>query len=62
MRSGSGCIIARAAHQQGLRCAMPKGYAQPLLHRAVTSLSGRNSVFSKLQEQTAARRPVRGWL
>src|SRR3546814_657585 len=48
--AGPGSVTARPTHQQGLRCTRRKGSAQPLLHQTVTSLYGRNSVFSKLQE------------
>jgi hypothetical protein len=41
-----------------LRGARPKGYAQPLLHQMVTSLSSGNSVFSMLQKQKYPHWPV----
>lgn len=52
--SGSGWVIARPAHQQGLRCARWRGSTQPLLHQTVTSLSSGNRDFSVLQEQIKA--------
>ena len=53
--AGPGFTPAGPVQQQGLRCARPRGYVQPLLHQAVTFLTCVNSVFSKFQEQDLSK-------